>query len=169
MYTSLLKAHKPTISIIAAVAEKNHAIGKNNKLLWHIPEDLTRFKKITSGHPVIMGRKTYESIGRALPNRTNIVVTRNPSLTLPGCEIALSLEEAIKIASELQTDEIFIIGGAEIYKKGIYLADRLYLTLVQGDFEGDTFFPNYSTFKTVLHKEERSEKGYTYTFIDLIK
>lgn len=155
--------------MIAAIAEKNHTIGKNNMLLWHIPEDLTRFKTITSGHPIIMGRKTHESIGRALPNRINIVVTRNTSLTFPGCEMAQTLEEAIDIASQQEKDEIFIIGGAQIYKKGIHLADRLYLTLVQGDFEGDAFFPDYSAFKTVLHKEERSVKGYDYTFIDLIK
>ena len=169
MYTTDTQTHKPIISIIAAIAEKNRAIGKDNALLWQIPEDLTRFKKITSSHPIIMGRKTHESIGKPLPNRTNIVVTRNQEYVAEGCTIVSSLEDAIKIASEMDHQEIFIIGGGEIFKKGIDIADKLYLTLVRGDFEGDSFFPDYSRFTRVLSKEQHTGKGYIYTFIDLVK
>lgn len=169
MYTTNPKSKTPTISMIAALAEKNNAIGKNNKLLWQIPEDLTRFKTITSGHPIIMGRKTYDSIGRPLPNRFNIVVSRNPHLVIPGCTVVTSLEEGLKKATEIDKTEIFIIGGAEIYKRGILVADRLYLTLVEGDFEGDAFFPDYTAFKTMIDEEKCSAKGYTYTFITLTR
>lgn len=169
MYTTDEKYAKPHISMIAAIAKENRAIGKNNKLLWNIPEDLTRFKKITSGHPIIMGRKTYESIGRPLPGRTNIVLSRNIEKNIEGCILASTLEEAIKKAIEIDKAEIFIIGGGEIFKKGILVADKLYLTLVEGDFEGDVFFPDYSAFTHALHEEKHTTAGYTYTFIDLTR
>jgi len=158
---------KPKISIIAAVAEKNRAIGKDNKLLWHIAEDLQRFKKITSGHPVIMGQNTFESLGRPLPNRTNIVLTFDKSFQAPGCIVVYSIGEAIEIASEKDKEEIFFIGGGQIYAQAIKFADKLYLTLVEGDYDADTFFPDYSDFKKVIFEEKHESNGYKYRFLEL--
>lgn len=158
--------NKPRISVIAAVAE-NRAIGKNNKLLWHISEDLKRFKEITSGHPVIMGQKTFESLGKPLPGRTNIVLTYDKSYQAPGCIVAYSLEEAIKIASKKEKREIFFIGGGQIYAQAIKLADKLYLTLVEGEYDADTFFPGYSEFKKVVFEEKHESDGYKYKFLEL--
>jgi dihydrofolate reductase len=127
------------LSIIVAVDE-NNAIGKDNKLLWHITEDLKHFKSITNGHPVIMGRKTFESIGKALPNRTNIIVTHNIQYIAPGCIVVSSLEKAIALASEID-DNQFIIGGASIFEKTVRIADIIYLTVVHNKYDADTFFP----------------------------
>jgi dihydrofolate reductase len=126
------------ISLIAAVAE-NGAIGRDNRLLWHIPEDLKRFRQLTTGHTVIMGRKTFDSIGKPLPNRHNIVVTKNAS-SVDGRDVvaAPSVQAALR---EAQGDEVFIIGGASIYQAAMPLAQRLYITRVHGSFEADTFFP----------------------------
>lgn len=157
---------QPIISIIAAISE-NRAIGKDNKLLWHIPEDMIRFKKITSGHPVIMGRKTYESMGKMLPNRINIIVTRHSDYQVTGGFVFTSLPEAINFAKERDSNEIFIIGGGEIYRQALPLADKLYLTVVQGNFEGDTFFPDYSAFKKVVKKEEHNDRNFHFTFLEL--
>jgi len=131
--------NKPKVSIIAAIAE-NRAIGKNNKLLWRIPEDLKRFKKVTEGHAVIMGRKTYESIGKPLPNRLNIIITRNTSYKPPACFVFPSLGEALVYAKKYEKEEIFVIGGGEIYRQALPLTDKLYLTVVKGEYEADTFF-----------------------------
>ena len=125
------------VSIIVAVAE-NGTIGDKNALLWHIREDMIHFRTITSGHPVIMGRKTFESIGRPLPKRTNVVITRGDA-TFDGCEVAHSIEEAIAMFSA--EEEVFIIGGAQIYKQALPLADKLYLTVVHRPYDGDTSFP----------------------------
>lgn len=152
------------LSIIAAIGD-NRELGKDNKLLWHIPEDLKRFKTLTAGHTVIMGRKTYESIGKPLPNRTNIVITKDNTFTAPGCIITHSLEEAIKQSSDTET---FIIGGASIYQQAIDRADKLYLTKVKGTFDADTYFPDYSRFSTVVSKEEKHDDTYTYTFLELM-
>lgn len=160
--------HKPIISIIAAMA-KDRAIGKNNKLLWHIPEDFARFKKVTSGHPVIMGRTTFESIGKPLPGRTNIIVTHNKNYKTSGCLIAFSLEEAIKLAGNIDSKEIFIIGGGQIYTEGIKFADKLYLTIVKGNFEADSFFPNYSEFRKIVFQKESQDGKYHYTFLELLR
>lgn len=127
------------ISLIVAVAQ-NGVIGDRNALLWHIAEDLRNFKRITSGHPVVMGRKTYESLGRPLPNRTNVVVTRQ-ALELPGCTVVHSLEEALRLFPA--EEECFVIGGAQIYAQALPLADRLYLTRVEHPYEGDTRFPEW--------------------------
>lgn len=128
------------ISLIVAVAQ-NGVIGDRNALLWHIAEDLRNFKRITSGHPVVMGRKTYESLGRPLPNRTNVVVTRQ-TLELPGCTVVHSLKEALRLFPA--EEECFVIGGAQIYAQALPLADRFYLTRVEHPYEGDTRFPDWN-------------------------
>jgi len=156
------------ISIIAALDSKR-GLGKENKLLFKIPEDFARMQKLTMGHPIIMGRKTFESIGRALPGRLNIVITHDPFRTQTGLLFASSLEEALKIASEDEKDEIFIFGGGQIYQQAISKADRLYLTLVEGDFNADTFFPDYSMFAKVISEENREDAGYKYKFLTLEK
>lgn len=154
------------ISIISAIAKNNRAIGKDNKLLWHIKEDFLHFKKITSGHPVIMGYNTYLSIGKLLPMRTNIVLS-DKNIEIPGAIVCHSIEEAIKKASAKDTDEIFFIGGASVYSQAIKLADKLYLTLVDGNFLADTFFPDYSEFDKVISKTDKKSEGYKYTFVEL--
>ena len=126
------------LSLIVAAAE-NNVIGKDNKLLWHLPDDLKHFKRTTKGHHVIQGRKTFDSQGRPLPKRTNIVITRKKDVHIEGCLIAHSLEEAIDMAKE--DDEPFIIGGEEIYRQAMDKVDRIYLTRVHETFEGDTYFP----------------------------
>lgn len=125
------------ISIIAAVAQ-NGVIGDRNALLWHISEDLKHFKALTSGHPVIMGRKTFESLGRPLPNRENVVISRQP-IEIPGCRVVHSLDEAFALFPD--GEEIFVIGGAQIYAQALPRAGRFYLTRVFHDYEGDTRFP----------------------------
>ena len=131
------------ISIIVAVAN-NNVIGKDNTLIWHLPADMKFFKEKTTGHCIITGRKNYESIPekfRPLPNRTNIVITRNKDYSAPGAIVVDSIEKAIQKAKETVDKEIFIIGGAEIYKQSISLCDRIYLTQIHHSFEGDAFFP----------------------------
>ena len=130
------------ISIIVAVAE-NSVIGKDNQLLWRLSEDLKLFKKRTTGHAIIMGRKTFDSIGKPLPGRTTVVVTRNKSLQIEGCIIAHSLNEAI--AACAGDDEIFVVGGAELYAQALPLANTLYLTEIQQDIIGDAHFPAFNT------------------------
>ena len=145
------------ISIIVAIAE-NLAIGKNNDLLWHIPEDLKRFKQITSGHPVVMGKRTYESLPRRpLPNRRNIVITDVKGEEIEGCEMAYSIEEAI--AKSDPSGETFIIGGASVYRQFLPHADRLYLTRVHQSFDGDVFFPEIDFSKWELHSKEDLHSG----------
>lgn len=143
------------LSLIAALGSTTRAIGKDGALLWHIPEDLARFKRLTMGHPLIMGRKTFESIGRPLPGRTSIVVTRNTAWSHEGVLVAHSLDEALKTATTLDPHEIFVIGGGELYAQTIGQADRLYLTLVDDATPGDTFFPDYEhvPFKMTVHTE----------------
>ena len=169
---------KPKISIVVAITSKNAAIGNGGKLLVHISDDLKRFKQITSGHAVIMGRKTYESIGRPLPNRTNIIVTRNAGYLAPGCIVCTSLDEALQRAFEVEqagahapeTREVFLVGGGEIYAQGLPSVDRLYLTLVESDLEGDVFFPEYKKhFTKVLKTEDRFDEktALKYSWIDL--
>ncbi|QXP64331.1 dihydrofolate reductase [Polaribacter sp. HaHaR_3_91] len=128
------------ITVIAAIA-KNNALGKDNDLIWHLPADLKRFKKVTTGHHILMGRNTFESIGKPLPNRTTIIITRNKNYFKEGCLIANSIEEAIEMVEN--KDDIFIIGGAQIYKECIEkdLVDRLDITQVHHEFEADVFFP----------------------------
>lgn len=155
------------ITTIVAKAE-NNIIGNNNELIWHLPNDLRRFKSLTSGHPIIMGRKTFESIGRPLPNRINIVITRNVELNFEGIIIENSLEEAISKAKEMD-ENIFIIGGGNIYKQAMDISDVLEVTEVHHDFEGDTKFPEIDsdTWKeTSREKFTMDEKHlYEYSFV----
>lgn len=158
------------ISIIVAVAD-NMAIGRDNALLWHISGDLKYFKNTTSGHPVIMGRRTYDSIGRPLPQRRNIVVTRDCSLTRPGAECVGSLDEALKLVDS--EDEVFVIGGGQIYAAAIDIADRMYLTRVQTTIEdADTYFPaiDAGVWKRVavseVYTDEKSGLKYYFETLD---
>ena len=148
------------ISIIVAVAQ-NGVIGDKNALLWHISEDLRFFKRTTSGHPVIMGRKTYESLGRPLPNRTNVVISRTMG-EIEGCTVVRSLEEAVALFPT--EEEIFIIGGAQIYALALDIADRFYLTRVGHDYEGDTSFPEWDESKWRLISREAFDCGEKYPY-----
>ena len=131
------------ISLIAGIAN-NNVIGYNNKMPWLLPADLKYFKEVTTGHYIIMGRKNFESIGRALPNRTSVIITRNANYRAPeGCLIVNSLNDALRLAKN--EDEVFIIGGGEIYKMAMPMADKLYITKIDLDCEGDVFFPDIST------------------------
>ncbi len=156
-----------TISIIAAIGE-NRELGKDNKLLWNIKKDLKRFKDITTGSAVIMGRKTYESIGKPLQRRINIIVTRNIQYKTPGCFITYSLEKAIELAKK-KSKQIFIIGGGQIYKQAIPFTDKLYLTIVKGKYSADTYFPDYFFFNKVVYKKQDKEGKYRFTFLELEK
>lgn len=159
---------KPRISIISAVAEKNRAIGKNNQLLWDIPDDLAHFKRITNGHPVIMGLNTYRSLPFILPGRLNIVLSPD-LIDIPGAVVVQSLSDAYKTASEKDNEEIFIIGGGYVYSQAINDADRLYLTLVEGDYDADVFFPDYSKFTEMVSEEKGESNGYKFRYVTLEK
>ena len=144
------------ITLIAAMAE-NRVIGRDNALPWHLPADLARFKQRTEGHVVIMGRRTFESVGRPLPNRRSIVITRKRDYHPPGAEIARSLEEALERARESKQDEVFILGGAEIYALALPDVDRLEFTIVHADVSGDTFFPECDLSEWTLIDQQRHE------------
>lgn len=154
------------ISIIVAAAE-NNVIGGNNQLLWRLPNDMKWFKANTTGHTVIMGRKTYDSMGRALPNRRNIIISRNPNLKLEGCEVVGSLDEALQLTAGEK--EVFVIGGGEIYKQAWDKADKLYLTRVHTEKEGDTVIPEIEDSRWIEESREdhsTDEKHpYAYSFI----
>ncbi len=155
------------ISCIVAVA-KNNVIGKDNDIPWYLPADLKYFKKVTSGSPIIMGRNCFESIGRPLPNRTNIIVTRNPFYISTNCLIAHSIEESLKLAKDCESNEIFIIGGGHIYNQTEELWDKLYLTEVDLETDGDVFFLNVDLDNWTLEKSEAFDKDeknkFNYTF-----
>jgi len=169
---------QPQISIIAAIG-KNRELGKDNKLLWHIPEDMKRFRELTRGHAVIMGRKTYESIGKPLPNRLNLVLSRSPFRQQEGIfidkespcifviDLDIALEKAKKWEEKNEKPEIFIIGGGKIYEQTIGLADKLYLTKIEGTFDADTFFPQYSRFTKVVSSQKGEQNGLSYQFLVL--
>lgn len=160
----------PKISMIAAIAKENRALGKDGNLIYKISDDLKRFKEITLGHVVIMGRKTFESIGRPLPSRINIVVTKDPNYPPEGIIVVHSLEEALRLGGlKEERGEVFIIGGGQIYREAIDKADKLYLTIVEGNPQADTFFPDYSDFKKVVFEERRESEGLKYKFLDLEK
>lgn len=128
------------ISIIVAVAE-NNVIGANNKLLWHIPDDLKRFKKLTTGHHILMGQKTFESIGKILPNRTNVILSFEKNYQADGGFIFNNIKEALEFVKARGEEELFVIGGGMIYKEILPIANKIYLTKVHKKYEGDTFFP----------------------------
>ncbi len=146
------------ISLIAAMG-RNRQIGKNNKLLWRISEDLKNFKKLTLGHHMVMGRKTFESIGKPLPGRTTIILTRNPGFTVEGCRIVSSFNEAKSIARKAGETELFICGGGEIYKDLLGEADKFYLSFVDYDGDADIYFPDFSS----IWLEEIEEKKFPKT------
>lgn len=155
------------VTDVVAIAE-NHAIGKNNQLLWHLPNDLKHFKTITSGHTVIMGRKTFDSVGKPLPKRRNIIVTRQ-DLAIDGCEVVNSVEAALALCKN--EDEVFIVGGAEIYKQSLHLVNRIYLTIVHQSFDADSFFPeiNVDEWKETAHENFPADEKHSipYSFITL--
>lgn len=148
------------IKIIAAIS-KNGVLGNDNKLIWSLPNDLKRFKKLTTGNTVIMGRKTFESIGKPLPNRRNIIITRDLDYEVEGCEVVNSIDESLLLCN----NDCFIIGGGEIYKQTINLADKIYLTVVDGVFEGDTFFPIMGNgWRKVSESENVINESHSYNF-----
>ena len=159
--------YHPTISMIAAIARYDRAIGFQNQLLWHIPEDFKHFKDLTSGHAIIMGENTYRSISRPLPNRTNIVLSINPNFAPEGCVIVRSIDEALEQARMIESDEVFICGGASVYRQCLSPSDRLYLTLVDGEYEADTFFPDYSDFSREISRRASEDGTYRYSFVTL--
>jgi len=149
------------INIIVAMS-KNKVIGNANTLIWHLPEDLKRFKQLTTGNTIVMGRKTYESIGRPLPNRRSIIITRDTNYKVDGCEVVNSLEEAL----ELSNNNCFIIGGGEIYRQALDKADRLYITKIEKEFEGDTTFPSFINGEWYeSNYEEFKNDEFEYSFI----
>jgi dihydrofolate reductase len=158
------------ISIIVAIA-RNGVIGGDNSLLWHISEDLQRFKRITTGHPVIMGRKTFESLGRPLPKRVNVVVTRQKDYRAEGCTVVHSLDEAVGLFPA--QEEVFIIGGGDIYRQALPAADRLHITRVMHDYRGDTLFPDIDTacWKETFREYHDRGKDFEYPFeyVDYVK
>ncbi|MFF2752845.1 dihydrofolate reductase [Psychrobacillus sp. NPDC058041] len=154
------------ISLIVA-HDPNRVMGLDNKMPWHIPGDLAYFKNKTMSKAIVMGRKTYESIGRVLPGRKNIIITRNPSYKVDGAEVVSSIEEALKIAESFH-EEVMIIGGEQIFKEVLSKADRLYITYIQNVFEGDTFFPPYNSDEWILvdtTEEMQTVDGITYSYL----
>lgn len=166
------KQKKAKVCIVVAMSKKNRAIGNKGKLLWHIPDDLKRFKKLTLGHPVIMGRKTFDSIvsyiGGPLPDRTNIIVSRS-KLCIEGCLVFDSIEKAIEAACAVDDSEIHIGGGSEIYEQALPYVDRLYLTLIDNERDADTFFPPFPEFTKVIARENHTHNGIAYEWVTLEK
>lgn len=157
------------ITLIAAVAE-NNALGKDNQLLWHLPDDFKRFKTLTSGHYIIMGRKTFESFPKPLPNRTHVIITRQKYNAPQGCIVVNSLEDAIAVCPK--NEDIFVIGGGEIYKQSIVIADKVDITRVHHSFDADTFFPEIDpadwqlAFEEFHPKDEKHQFDFTFqTFV----
>jgi dihydrofolate reductase len=157
------------VTIVVAISE-NHVIGKDNQLLWYLPRDLKHFKEITTGHTVIMGRKTYDSVGKPLPNRRNIIITRQ-AIAIVGCEVVNSIEAALILCAG--EEEVFIVGGAEIYRQSLHLTDRIYLTIVHKEFEGDSFFPEIDKrlWKEVYREDHQADEknSIPFSFITLEK
>ena len=160
------------ITVIAAIGA-NNALGKDNDLIWHLPADLKRFKKVTTGHYIVMGRNTFESIGKPLPNRTSVVITRNNDYFVDGCLIANSVENALELAKD--EDEVFIIGGAQIYKYVLEnnLADKIDITIVHQEFEADVFFPEIdtNTWEEVSREDFKADEKnkYDYSFVSYVR
>lgn len=154
------------ISIIVAVG-KNREIGRKNELLFEIPEDMKRFIDVTKGHTVVMGEKTFKSIGKPLPGRKNIVVTLDKNYKAKGCETRYSLDDVLK-ESKKADEEIFVIGGGQIYKLSLPYADKLYITEIDSEVpDADTYFPDYSEFSKVTYERDSSDDNYKYKFLEL--
>ena len=152
------------ISIIAALG-RNRVIGSENSIPWKLPADMKRFRELTTGKPVIMGRKTFESIGRPLPNRANIIITTDKNYRADSCIVVHSVDEALKAA---KGSEIMVIGGSQIYKQFLPTANRMYLTFIDKEFEGDAYFPEYSEheWKETSREEHVDENGLKYSFVN---
>ena len=154
---------------ILVAFDENRVIVKNNALIWHLPADLKRFKALTTGHVIIMGRKTFESIGRPLPNRTTIVISRQQDLKIEGVILAHSVEEAILKAKSISRGDIFIVGGAEIYQLSLPLADQILVTQLHDIFEGDAFFPEISSDMWEIAEQERGitdeQNAYQFSYL----
>ncbi|GBG15051.1 dihydrofolate reductase [Novimethylophilus kurashikiensis] len=152
------------LSVIAALA-RNRVIGRDNDLPWHLPEDLKRFRALTMGHHIVMGRKTYESLGRLLPGRTTVIVTRNHDYQVPGAVVVHSLEEAVTACGD--DPEVFLIGGAELYQQSLALAGRLYLTEIDAEFEGDAYFPAFSQdgWRETARESHTSGEGLPFSYV----
>jgi dihydrofolate reductase len=158
--------NKPKISIFAALSD-NNVIGVKGGLPWYIPDDFKRMREVTSGHAIIMGRKTYESIGRVLPKRVNIIISRDPSYKVEGGIVCKSLADALLEARKHEKKEIFIFGGGQIFDQAMEIADKLYLTVVHKDIDGDTYFPDYSLFTKKVYEKNGTSNDYPYTFLEL--
>jgi dihydrofolate reductase len=160
------------ISLIVAAAQ-NGIIGRDNQLIWHLPDDLKQFKRLTTGHPIIMGRKTFDSIGKPLPNRTSIVITRNQDWQFEGVIVVNSVNEAIEAARQTGTDEAFVIGGAEVYKMTLPVADKIYLTEVKAEFEGDAYLnvPNKEEWQEVSRVSHATDEKHAiaFDFVELVR
>jgi dihydrofolate reductase len=159
------------VSIIVAIDEKL-GIGAKNRMLWHISKDFKHFKVITHGHPIIMGRKTFESIGKVLPGRTNIIITRDQNYKVPGALVVTSLEAALELGQSKDKEEIFLIGGGEIFRQALEhnLVDKLYLTKIKGDFKAEIFFPAYEhVFTKTISSKKDSEGDYQFEYVELVK
>lgn len=162
------------ISLIVAAAN-NGAIGLNNDLPWRLPADLRHFKTLTTGHHILMGRKTYESIGRPLPNRTSVVITRNANFEAEGCKVVHSLSEAIQVAKQTPENEAFLIGGAQLYELALAekVIDKIYLTEVDTEVEGDAFFPKLETAEwkelSRVHHVANEKNPFAYSFVELLR
>ena len=152
------------LSLIVAIA-KNRVIGVNNTLPWHLPEDLKRFRALTTGHHIIMGRKTYDSLGRLLPGRTTVIVTRNQNYKVEGAIVVHSLEAAIAACGD--DNEAFLIGGAELYKDGLKLGNKLYVTEIDAEYEGDAFFPEFemNEWESGQCESHQAENGLRFSYI----
>jgi dihydrofolate reductase len=166
--------NKTTISIIVAIA-RDRGIGFQNKLLVHLPPDLKHFKAVTMGHTIIMGQNTFESIGRPLPNRQNIILSLDKNFEALDCQVFDNIENALEYARQSEQEknpenpEAFFIGGASIYAQSIKYADKLYVTLIDAQYPADTFFPDYSEFKNINKEEEQEYEGLKFKFLELTK
>ena len=152
-----------TVSLVVA-ASKNNVIGRDGELPWHLPEDLRHFRRITTGKPVIMGRKTFESIGRPLPDRHNIVMTRDPDYAAEGCDVVESVAEALDVAGD--ADEVMVIGGGQVYRDFLPRADRIYMTRVQAEVQGDTRFPRIegNAWRLVSAEHHAADEKHEFAF-----
>lgn len=161
-----------TISIIVAAAQ-NGVIGRDNQLIWRLPDDLKQFKRLTMNHPMVMGRKTFDSIGKPLPGRTSIVVSRNSGLQIEDCTVVASLSEAFEIAQTSETEEVFVIGGAEIYRLALPFTQKIYLTEVHTEVEGDASFAipdreNWQETSRIAHPADEKH-AFAFDFVELIR